>query len=142
MGIVNLVPPTEDRKIVKTLAFPYQRGPSGFPAMAQADNGTYTSIVALFHTGTNERVMQLDLGIDLMEYIFEDMSPIQRARIANAAANAIERFIPGTVVNDVIPSQVKTDDAIGNSIIFDVRYTVGGQQHQQQVICTPTLQGQ
>ncbi len=140
--VYNEVPSTNEEQLVKTLAFPYQRGPSGFPAMAQPKNKTYVNIVELLTTGTNERVMATELGVDLYEFVFSNMTPIDKARIANAVANAIERFIPGTIVNSVVPGQLEYKDGVGSSIAFDIVYTVGGETQQQQVVYQPTGQGQ
>lgn len=142
MPILNTVPPTDDASLIKTLAFPFQRGATGFPAMAATTSYTFVNIVALLMTGLRERVMRADLGVDISNYVFSSMTPIQRARISNQIANAIETFIPGTIVNSIVPSQLKYQDGIGSSIVFDISYTVGGQGRNQQIIYPPTLQGQ
>lgn len=141
-NIVNIVPPTADESLVKTLAFPFQKGPSGFPALAGASNYTFVNILALIMTGVEERVMNASLGVNVYQYVFENMTPIQRVRLANTVANAIETFIPGTVVNSVTSSEKKYEDGSGTSIVFDIAYTVGGQAQQQQVVYPPTAQGQ
>ena len=140
--VYNEVPPVQDDKLVRTLAFPFQRGHSGFPALSRPENKTYVNIVELLTTGTGERVMATELGVDLYEFVFSNMSPIDKARVANAVANAIERFISGTIVNSVIPSQLQYEDGVGSSIVFDIVYTVGGETQEQQVIYHPTGQGQ
>ena len=137
----NIVPPTEDSKIIKTLAFPFQRGATGFPALAQPTNYAFVNIVGLIMTGTGERVMNALLGVDANRYVFENMTPIQRVRLSNEVATAIEVFIPFARVNSVVPSELKYQDGKGTSIVFDIAYTVGGQQLSQQVIYPPTAQG-
>lgn len=140
--VYNEVPSTNDQQLVKTFAFPFQRGPTGFPALAQPQDKTYVNIIALMTTGVGERVMETEMGIDLYEFAFTNMTPIDKARISNAVVNVIERFIPGAIVNSVAPSQLKYQDGIGSSIIFDIVYTVSGETRQQQVVYTPTGQGQ
>ena len=81
------------------------------------------------------------LGVDANRYVFENMTPIQRVRLSNEVATAIEVFIPFARVNSVVPSELKYQDGKGTSIVFDIAYTVGGQQLSQQVIYPPTAQG-
>jgi phage baseplate assembly protein W len=142
MGFVNTVPSTDDRKLVKTFAFPFQKGSSGFPAMASVTNSSFANIVSLMMTGIGERIMHYNLGVNLYEYVFSNMTPIQKVRIANQVSNAIETFVPGVRVNNVRSSQVEYQEGLGTDIVFDIEYTVGGETHQQQVVYTPTAQGQ
>lgn len=142
MYVVNTVPSTDDRQILKTFAFPFQKGPSGFPAMAAPQGSVFAKIYALLTTGRGERVMNADFGVDLYQYVFSTMTPIQRARVANQVANAIETFIAGVIVNNISVGQLEYQDGIGSKIQFDIEYTVGGQTDQQQVIYPPTAQGQ
>lgn len=142
MGFVNIVPSTDDQQLVKTFAFPFQKGPSGFPAMASATNKTFANILSLMMTGIGERVMHYDLGVNLYEYVFSNMTPIQKARISNQVANAIETFVPGVRVNNIRANKMEYQDGVGTSIVFDIEYIVGGEMQQQQVIYTPTAQGQ
>ena len=93
-------------------------------------------------TGIGERVMHYDLGVNLYEYVFSNMTPIQKARISNQVANAIETFVPGVRVNNIRANKMEYQDGVGTSIVFDIEYIVGGEMQQQQVIYTPTAQGQ
>lgn len=142
MGFVNTVPSTDDQALVKAFAFPYQKGPSGFPAMASPENKTFASIISLMMTGRGERIMHYDLGVNLYEYVFSNMTPIQRARIANQISNAIETFIPGVIVNNVRSTKLEYQEGVGTTVVFDILYTVGGETREQQVVYTPTAQGQ
>jgi len=138
MGMVNTVPPVDDEQTVKTLKFPFQIGNKGLPAVEVPENYTYVNIVALMLTGTNERVMNVDLGVDVYQFVFESMTPIQKARLSNMVSSAIETFVPGTVVRSVVPSQVEYQDGLGSKITIDVTYSVGGETRQQQIEYTPT----
>lgn len=138
----NQVPSNDDQELIKTLAFPFQAGAQGFPALAKVGNNVFAAIISLLMTSLGERVMRTGLGLNLDEYVFETMTPIKSARLANAVANAIETFIVGTVVNSVSTSQLKYEDGVGSSIVFDIQYTVGGESQEQQIIYPPTLQGQ
>lgn len=141
MSIINTVPSTNDTDIIKTLKFPFQLGSVGFPEMESADNYSFSNIVALLLTGVGERVMNVDLGVNVHEFLFTNMTPIQQVRLSSMVSTAIETFIPWVNVISVIPSQLKYDDGVGSKITFDITYSVGGQDSSQQIIYSPTVQG-
>lgn len=141
MSIVNIVPSTDDIDIIKTLKFPFQLGTVGFPEMESPDRYSFSNIVALLLTGLGERVMNVDLGVSVHEFLFTNMTPIQQVRLSSMVSTAIETFIPWVNVISVIPSQLKYDDGVGSKITFDITYSVGGQDSSQQIIYPPTVQG-
>jgi phage baseplate assembly protein W len=141
MSIVNTVPSTSDIDIIKTLKFPFQLGVVGFPEMESPDRYSFSNIVALILTGLGERVMNVDLGVNIHEFLFTNMTPIQQVRLSSMVSTAIETFIPWVNVISVIPSQLKYDDGVGSKITFDITYSVGGQDSSQQIIYPPTVQG-
>lgn len=140
MSIVNTVPSVNDADIIKTLKFPFQLGSVGFPEMESANNYSFANIVALLLTGVGERVMNVDLGVNVHEFLFTNMTPIQQVRLSSMVSTAIETFIPWVNVISVIPSQLKYDDGVGSKITFDITYSVGGQDSSQQIIYPPTVQ--
>jgi phage baseplate assembly protein W len=142
MFVANTVPPTDEKRTVRAFAFPFQKGPSGFPAMAAPEGSVFAKIYSLLTTGVGERVMNTSLGVDLYQYVHTTMTPIQRARVSNQVANAIETFIAGVTVDNISVSQLKYQDGVGSQIEFNIKYTVGGQTTQQQVIYAPTARGQ
>jgi len=138
----NEVPLTDDEKIIKTLAFPYQKGKLGFPALAYPSNYTFVQIVSLLMTGVGDRVMHPDMGVRIDDFVFENMTSIQRVRLANMVKNSIEKYIPGTIVNRVSSSDPVYQDGVGTMVTFNITYTVGGQTKNEQVPYVPTTQGQ
>jgi len=141
-NVVNTVPSIDDEKLVKTLAFPFQLGATGFPAMAKYQNSVFAKIYALLTTGLGERVMNYEIGVNLFEFVFSNMTPIQRARVSNLITNAIETFVPGVIVNRVESTQLTYQDGVGSTVTFDITYTVGGETRNQQIAYTPTSKGQ
>lgn len=85
--------------------------------------------------------MNVDLGVNIHEFLFTNMTPIQQVRLSSMVSTAIEIFIPWVNVISVIPSQLKYDDGVGSKITFDITYSVGGQDSSQQIIYPPTVQG-
>ena len=142
MPVTNLPPPIGDAEIVKSLAFPYQRGQTGFPALARVNQVVYSSIVALLLTGKNERLMHADLGVNIHQYLFEDLTPILRARLATDVTAAIARWVPKATVLSVLPDEVKNDEGLRTSLAINILYSVNGQPVNQQVLVPVTTQGQ
>lgn len=133
MAIVNKPPPVSDADIVRTLAFPYQLGTAGFPALADATNPVFQSILALLLTGTNERLMHVDMGVNLHALVFDNLTPILQARISTMVMQAIEQYEPRATVLAVDTILSTTADGVATAILVDVLYSVIGQQEDQQV---------
>jgi phage baseplate assembly protein W len=133
MFVVNNVPSNNDSKLVKTLAFPFQLGSSGFPATEKSSNKAYVAIVALLTTAPWERVMNVEMGVNVYKYIFENMTAIQRARLASEVTSAIEAYIPGVSVDRVSYYDLSTVDSSKEGTVFDIEYTVAGQSSRVMV---------
>jgi phage baseplate assembly protein W len=142
MAIVNTVPSIDDVDIVKTLKFPFQLGNVGFPELENPDNYSFSNIIGLLLTGLGERVMNIDLGVNIHDFVFSNMTPIQQVRLSSMIISAIETFIPWVTIISVIPTQLKYEDGVGSSIVFDITYSVGGQDQNQQIIYPPMIQGE
>lgn len=134
MPVTNLPPPVSDAQIVKSIAFPFHAGQTGFPESADLNQIVYNSIVALLLTGTNERVMHADMGVNTHQYLFEDLTPILSARIATEVTTAIRLWEPRATVLSVLPDEVKNDDGLRTALAINVIYSVSGQSVSQQVL--------
>lgn len=133
MPSTNLPPPVTDVDLLKTLAFPFQRGPSGFPAMADPKRAIFYSIWSLLTTGKNERVMHPELGVNLHRFVFNNLTPILQARVATEVAKAISDFEPRAQVVGVESKMGTLEDGGTTAIIVSVLYRVAGQLQSQQV---------
>lgn len=133
MPTVNTPPPVTDAEIVKTLAFPYQLGQSGFPALADPTKAVFQSILALLLTGTNERLMHVDMGVNIHRLVFDNLTPILQARIATEVTRAIEDYEPRAQVLAVDSALGTNSEGGPTAIIVDVLYRVNGQTLSQQV---------
>lgn len=130
---MNQLPPLLDADIVRTLAFPFQLGLSGFPAMANAERAVYQSILALMLTGSNERLMHVDMGVNLHRMVFDNLTPLLQARVATEVTRAIETWEPRAEVLGVQSRLSDKADGVETAIIVDVLYRVAGQPQSQQV---------
>lgn len=70
------------------------------------------SLVILLKTLPGERVTNLDYGCKLRQLLFEPLEGATRYRMREAVANAIEKFEPRIVFEDVTFSQA--DPALGS----------------------------
>ncbi|MFA4971275.1 MAG: GPW/gp25 family protein [bacterium] len=141
MPTVNAPPPVSDAQVVKTFAFPFQLGKEGFPALADPDAALFCSIVALMLTGTNERLMHADMGVNIHRLIFNNMTPLLQARVASEVTQAIETFVPQAEVLAVDSRLSEKADGVETAIIVDVLYRRVGQPQTQQTQVTLPLAG-
>lgn len=140
--IGNLPPSVSDSEIVMGLAFPFQLGATGFPAMATPQQVVFYHIVSLLLTGKNEKVMNTDVGVNIHPYIFENLTTITMARVANAVKRAISLYVPSVKVLKVKPEISKNEDGTESTIIVFVQYRINGQTYDQQIpIPTGNVQG-
>jgi len=133
MAIANQPPPVADSKIVLSLAFPFQLGPAGFPALADPKKVAFYHITALLLTGKNERVMDPDFGVNIYSYVFDNLTPITMARISSVVTSAIDQWIPDVRVQRVVPTIDRNEDGTQSTIILDIWYSVANQSAQMQV---------
>lgn len=80
--------------IVKGISWPFRRGRLGFPATNEGINAVRDKLFSLVTTGPGERIYRPELGIDAHGYVFENITPIQRSRIAQQVRRAILSGIP------------------------------------------------
>lgn len=130
---VNFAPPTADEITVRSIAFPFHLGESGFPQLAEASRVAYYHILALMLTGTSERVMHVDLGVNTHRMVFGTMSPLLQARVANEVTRALQLWVPEVRVESVVPRRGTLADGSTEAMIVDVAYQLAGQPGNMQV---------
>lgn len=133
MSTVNEPPPVSDSKTVLSLEFPFQRGPVGFPAMANPTKVVFYKISSLLLTAKNERVMHSDFGVDIHSYVFENLTPITMARISSIVTSAIEQWVPEAQIVKVVPLISKNEDGTQSMVVLDIWYRVANQSAHAQV---------
>jgi|GEM_PF-3756980 len=133
MTNANQPPPVSDAQITLSLAFPFQLGATGFPAMADPKKVVFYHITSLLLTGKNERVMNPDFGVNIHSYVFENLTPITMARISAVVTSAIEQWVPEAQVLRVLPTIDKNEDGTQSTILLDIWYRIANQSAQMQV---------
>jgi len=133
MAILNQPPLVTDSNTTKSLAFPFQRGKSGFPASSDPDKVVFYHLVNLILTGKNERVMNPDIGVNIHSYIFDNLTPITMARISSIVSSSIDRWVPEARIIRIVPTIDKNEDGTQSSIKLDIVYRVANQTEQMQI---------
>jgi phage baseplate assembly protein W len=125
---------------LKGIKFPFQLGTTGFPAMSEGNVVVSDQVRVLFTTGKGERVMRPTLGVEALEMIFGDISPITKARIAADAVRAFRDWVLLAVVRavDVYEGTTENDDT---TLYADIEYSIAGQIESQQVPMATANQG-
>jgi hypothetical protein len=124
---------------LKGIKFPFQRGSTGFPAMSEGSAVVQDQVKSVFSTAIGERVMRPTFGVQAVNAIFGEISPISKARIAADAVRAFRDWIPlATVLAVDVHEGVTEDD--NTTLYANVEYSVAGQIESQQVP-VPTGQG-
>lgn len=128
-GVPNVSP-----TVLRTIAFPFQPGAQGFPAMVTGiDQVVWQSIKALMTTALGERVMRAALGTNVQAFVFENLDGLTQARIATVTARAIALFEPRAEVLSVEARMGKDVGLEDTAIVIDVLYRINSQIYQQQV---------
>jgi len=92
---------------------------------------TKSNLRNLLLTTKGERVFQPEFGSDLTRLIFEQYTPDLEDRIEVAITDAIERWLPYVIVNDII---VRSDERNENAILVQLEYTIQTDKESLQTI--------
>lgn len=114
---------------LRGISFPFRSSSTSFPKMSVSTQVIHDSIKALLLTSKEERVMRPDLGVNIHSYVFDNLTPIVRARIALDIKRAIEYYEPRVAVLSVDAVEGRDD----HTIVIDVVYRVAGQNIRQQI---------
>tara|TARA_B100000073_G_C23343870_1_gene416008 strand:+ start:40 stop:495 length:456 start_codon:yes stop_codon:yes gene_type:complete len=92
---------------------------------------TKSNIRNLLLTNKGERVFQPDFGSDLTRLIFEQYTPDLEDRIEVAITDALERWLPYVLVNNII---VRSDERNENAVLVQLEYTIQTDKESLQTI--------
>ncbi len=107
---------------LKSIRFPFQKGTSQFPSSATDDDAIRCSLIQLFSTSKNERVMRPSYGVQIQDYIFESDSEATQVGIEREIRSAVARWEPRVAISTIL---VEFDD--GNEpgqVLVTIYYTV------------------
>tara|TARA_R100000734_G_C3310998_1_gene101807 strand:+ start:1135 stop:1590 length:456 start_codon:yes stop_codon:yes gene_type:complete len=92
---------------------------------------TKSNLRNLLLTTKGERVFQPEFGSDLTRLIFEQYTPDLEDRIEVAITDAIERWLPYVIVNEII---VRSDERNQNAVLVQLEYTIQTDKESLQTI--------
>jgi len=117
-------------------AFPFQKGPTGFPAQATDNDLIQQSLIQLVLTGRGERIMRPDVGSNAYGFVFENNEAPLQVLIQQEVRNVITKYEPRVILQAV---SVVINDATGDTpslITITINYIVVITQQTDQVNIT------
>lgn len=121
--------------IYKGIAFPFRRSAASVPATNQDDALIKQAIQQLILTAGGERVMRPEFGSGAYNFVFETNNDLLVARIQDAVSNAIAKFEPRVIVQNITVTREATDKAQPHnldSVVITVFYVVVATQRPDQ----------
>ena len=106
---------------VRGISLPFRRGALNFPAMTENEHVIRASLIMIVTTTRGERVMMPEFGINSYAYVFESLTPLARARIAEDVRQALIRNEPRAKIHDVTVSST-TGELAGMTIHIVYEY--------------------
>lgn len=108
------------------LAFPFQKGSKEFPRQKTDDDVIEDNIRRILLTRLGERVMRPGTGSDTMNFVFENIGPVMRARLAREVRRAISEGEPRARIERVQVLDRRDDVTKGRQIFVLLTYRVQG----------------
>lgn len=109
------------------IAFPFRKGPTGFPEMVQDDELIADSLKSIILTPVGQRVMRPQFGCNAMLYVFDNNTDLLRAKVRRETLRAIQANEPRVTV---VAVQVSSMD---EKVIVTVSYVVNRKSGQVTV---------
>lgn len=106
---------------IKGIAFPFQRGPEGIPAMTENSDVVKSDLLLLFGTSPGSRVMRPRLAIDVASIIFDNTGPLLRAYLIRAIAEGMAKYEPRANLLSIGIDETNT------MVTVDIGYEVFGE---------------
>jgi phage baseplate assembly protein W len=112
---------------IRGISFPFRRGQFEFPAANAGAETVVDAVKSLLLIGPAEVPFAPNLGTNIHSFVFENLSPIQQARIGQAVRNLIAQNEPRMAVQSV---QVMEEGTAASGYAYTVRviYTIADQE--------------
>jgi len=108
---------------IRGISFPFRKGNFEFPAANAGTETVSDAVKSLLLIGPFEVPFAPNLGTNIHSFVFENLSPIQQARLSQAVRNLIAQSEPRMTVQSVQVLQEGTD-ASGYAYTVRVIYTI------------------
>ncbi len=110
---------------LKGIAFPFQIGTQSFPRSNEGLTTVVDAVKSLLMTGLGEIPMNPTVGTRVYDFIFDTVTPLARARVAQEIRTTIEENEPRMRVLSVVVS-TEGDDLGGYQTIIRIEYELNG----------------
>ena len=111
---------------IRGIAFPFRFGSTSLPATSSGTSTVVDSVRSLLLIGEGEIPFSPDLGTSIHGFIFENVSEIQKVRIAQAIRAIISRKEPRMQVLSVAVNEEGSQQS-GISVIVNITYKVADE---------------
>lgn len=91
-------------------------------------------LINLMHTIAKERVMQPGFGLELEQFLFENITPQLTTQIETQVRNKITTWIPNVSINDLAVQVVSNEDSDRNRIYITINFGLKTSQTTQDTI--------
>lgn len=108
-----------------SIKLPFQYDPSDGPyrTTKTIKETISQNLRTLFMTNPGERIMNIDFGIGIRQFLFENFTPELLDRLEEKIRTQISKYIKGVVVNTIKVSQVQEQP---NGIEILLNYSIPG----------------
>lgn len=112
---------------IRGINFPFRMGANSFPMRANGIDAIISRVRAILTTGQGEIPMRPEQGSIVTKYVFETMTPLMRAYLADEIRTQINTFVPQMKVVSV------STDMVDNRVYVLVGYILEGVEGELRV---------
>ena len=112
---------------IRGINFPFRMGANSFPQRANGVNAIISRVKAILTTGQGEIPMNPNQGSIVHKYVFENMTPLMRAYLADEIRTQINTFVPQMKVITV------SSEVVENRVFVLVAYILEGVEGELRV---------
>ena len=114
----------QDTRVSVGIDFPFARVPNQdgyFKTTKTTVESIKNNIRLLLHTESGERVFQPNLGMNLKQFLFEQITEDTSIQIENDIVNVFETWLPFVELRDI---QINTDNQDRNQIDINIVFNI------------------
>lgn len=112
-------------------AFPFRIDPNGGIAMVGGRDQVEQSMRMILGTPLGERVMRPEFGCAIWDQIFDPLNPSTVGLIIMRAKEALVRWEPRIVVEDIVASGELAGDGV---LVLEVRYLIRATNERRNLV--------
>lgn len=109
---------------IRGISFPFTVSTTSLPEKSEDDDVVADNILRILHTRLGERVMRPELGSKVLDFVFENVGPVLRARMDFEVRRAISQGEPRATVLNVYTYETIVaggDTVVNVEVIYEVQ---------------------